>query len=98
MDVLRNQGFMMGFGIDVKDPNDIGDEDDPRIVGHDVTIGNEEGGRKAMENFCRRTGHHRRPHHQRTRRRGAYQALKAVGLESQVLIVSVDGGCRALPR
>jgi fructose transport system substrate-binding protein len=24
---------------------------------------------------------------------GAYQALKAVGLESQVLIVSVDGGC-----
>ncbi len=27
VDVLRNQGFMMGFGIDVKDPNDIGDED-----------------------------------------------------------------------
>jgi hypothetical protein len=46
---------MMGFGIDVKDPNDIGDEDDPRIVGHDVTNGNEEGGRKAMETCCRRT-------------------------------------------
>ncbi|MFN7001737.1 MAG: substrate-binding domain-containing protein, partial [Elioraea tepidiphila] len=51
VDVLRNQGFMMGFGIDVKNPNDIGDEDDPRIVGHDVTNGNEEGGRKAMENL-----------------------------------------------
>ncbi|MCU0909341.1 MAG: substrate-binding domain-containing protein, partial [Rhodobacteraceae bacterium] len=34
VDVLRNQGFMMGFGIDVKNPADIGDEDDPRIVGH----------------------------------------------------------------
>lgn len=45
VDVLRDQGFMEGFGIDVKDANKIGDEDDPRIVGHDVTNGNEEGGR-----------------------------------------------------
>ena len=50
VDVLRDQGFMTGFGIDTKDVNKIGDEDDPRIVGHDVTNGNEEGGRKAMEN------------------------------------------------
>ena len=28
--VLRDQGFMTGFGIDVKDPNRWGDEDDPR--------------------------------------------------------------------
>ncbi|RPH73544.1 MAG: sugar ABC transporter substrate-binding protein, partial [Hyphomicrobiales bacterium] len=48
VDVLRNQGFMSGFGIDVKNPNVIGDEDDPRIVGHDYTNGNPEGGRKAM--------------------------------------------------
>jgi len=32
VDVLRDQGFMMGFGIDTKDPNKIGDEDDPRMV------------------------------------------------------------------
>ena len=51
VDVLRDQGFMKGFGIDVKDPNVIGDEDDPRIVGHDYTNGNPEGGRKAMENL-----------------------------------------------
>ena len=49
--VLRDQGFMTGFGIDTKDPNKWGDEDDARIVGHDVTSGNEEGGRKAMENL-----------------------------------------------
>ena len=51
VDVLRDQGFMKGFGIDLKDPNHIGDEVDARIVGHDVTAGNEEGGRKAMENL-----------------------------------------------
>jgi fructose transport system substrate-binding protein len=27
VDVLRDQGFMIGFGIDPKDPNKIGDED-----------------------------------------------------------------------
>jgi fructose transport system substrate-binding protein len=40
VDVLRNQGFMTGFGIDTVDVNVIGDETDPRIVGHDVTNGN----------------------------------------------------------
>ncbi|MGI9357679.1 MAG: substrate-binding domain-containing protein, partial [Rhizobiaceae bacterium] len=49
--VLRNQGFMAGFGIELGDPNRWGDEDDPRIVGNDVTEGNPEGGRKAMENL-----------------------------------------------
>jgi fructose transport system substrate-binding protein len=51
VDYLRNQGFMTGFGIDVNDPTRIGDEDDARIVGSDVTNGNEEGGRTAMENL-----------------------------------------------
>ena len=55
VDVLRDQGFMSGFGIDTKDVNKIGDEDDAAA--------------------------------------GAFEALKAVGMESNVLIVSVDGGC-----
>ena len=50
VDVLRDQGFMQGFGIDLGDPKRIGDETDPRNVCHDVTNGNPEGGRKAMEN------------------------------------------------
>ena len=48
VDVLRDQGFLEGFGVDVKDENVIGDENAPRIVGHDVTSGNEEGGRLCL--------------------------------------------------
>ena len=94
VDVLRDQGFMIGFGIDPKDPNKIGDEDDARIVGHDVTNGNEEGGRKAMENLLQKDNTINVIHTiNEPAAVGAYQALKAVGLENQVLIVSVDGGC-----
>lgn len=94
VDVLRDQGFMIGFGIDPKDPNKIGDEDDPRIVGHDVTNGNEEGGRKAMENLLQKDPDINVIHTiNEPAAVGAYQALKAVGKESDVLIVSVDGGC-----
>src|ERR671915_1237 len=54
VDVQRDQGFLEGFGIDVGDKNKIGDESDPRIVGHDVTDGAEEGGRTAMENLLQK--------------------------------------------
>lgn len=94
VDVLRDQGFMIGFGIDPKDPNKIGDENDPRIVGHDVTNGNEEGGRKAMENLLQKDPGINVVHTiNEPAAAGAYEALKAVGMEKNVLIVSVDGGC-----
>ena len=94
VDVLRDQGFMIGFGIDPKDPNKIGDETDPRIVGHDVTNGNEEGGRKAMENLLQKDSGINVIHTiNEPAATGAYQALKVVGLEKQVLIESIDGGC-----
>ncbi|MBP1852444.1 sugar ABC transporter substrate-binding protein [Rhizobium halophytocola] len=94
VDVLRDQGFMIGFGIDPKDPAKIGDEDDPRIVGHDVTNGNEEGGRTAMENLLQKDPDINVIHTiNEPAAVGAYQALKAVGKEGDVLIVSVDGGC-----
>ncbi len=94
VDVLRDQGFMKGFGIDTKDVNKIGDEDDPRNVCHDVTNGNEEGGRKAMENcLTKDPGINVVYTINEPAAAGAYEALKAVGMESSVLIVSVDGGC-----
>ena len=94
VDVLRDQGFMKGFGIDVKDPNVIGDEDDPRIVGHDYTDGNPAGGRKAMENLLQINPDINVIHTiNEPAAAGAYEALKAVGKEGQVLIMSVDGGC-----
>ena len=94
VDVLRNQGFMSGFGIELADPNVIGDEDDPRIVGHDITNGNEEGGRTAMENLLQRDPTINVVHTiNEPAAAGAYEALRAVGRENDVLIVSVDGGC-----
>jgi fructose transport system substrate-binding protein len=94
VDVLRDQGFMIGFGIDPKDASKIGDEDDARIVGHDVTNGNEEGGRTAMENLLQKDPSINVVHTiNEPAAAGAYEALKAVGKEKDVLIVSVDGGC-----
>jgi len=94
VDVLRDQGFMTGFGIDTKDVNKIGDEDDARNVCHDVTNGNEEGGRKAMENCLQKDpGINVVYTINEPAAAGAYEALKAVGMEANVLIVSVDGGC-----
>lgn len=92
--VLRDQGFLQGFGIDLGDPNKWGDEDDARIVGNDVTAGNEEGGRKAMENLLAKDPMINVVYTiNEPAAAGAYEALKAFGRENDVLIVSVDGGC-----
>ncbi|MFW5832747.1 MAG: sugar ABC transporter substrate-binding protein [Pseudomonadota bacterium] len=94
VDYLRNQGFMTGFGIDVQDPTRIGDEDDPRIVGSDVTNGNEEGGRTAMENLLQRDPSINVVYTiNEPAAAGAYEALRAMGRQDDVLLVSVDGGC-----
>ena len=94
VDVLRNQGFLKGFGIDIKDPKMMYDEDDPRIIGGDSTLGSEEGGRTAMENMLQRDPGINLVHTiNEPAAAGAYEALKAFGMEDNVLIVSVDGGC-----
>lgn len=92
--VLRDQGFLQGFGIDLGDPNKWGDEDDARIVGNDVTAGNEEGGRTAMENLLAVDPDINVVYTiNEPAAAGAYEALRSIGRESDVLIVSVDGGC-----
>ncbi len=92
--VLRDQGFLQGFGIDLKNPAKWGDEDDPRIVGNEVTAGNEEGGRTAMENLLQKDPEINVVYTiNEPAAAGAYEALKALGRENDVLIVSVDGGC-----
>jgi fructose transport system substrate-binding protein len=94
VDVLRDQGFLQGFGIDIKDAKHIGDEVDARIVGHDVTGGAEEGGRTAMENLLQKDPDINVVYTiNEPAAAGAYEALKAVGKEKDVLLVSVDGGC-----
>ncbi len=94
VDVQRDQGFLQGFGIDVADKAQIGDETDPRIVGHDVTDGAEEGGRTAMENLLQKDPTINLVYTiNEPAAAGAYEALKAAGREGDVTIVSVDGGC-----
>lgn len=92
--VLRNQGFMTGFGIDVGDPSRWGDETDPRIAGQDISMGSEEGGRDAMERLLAIDQTINVVYTiNEPAAAGAYEALRSLGLESDVLIVSVDGGC-----
>jgi fructose transport system substrate-binding protein len=80
--------------VEVGDNTVIGDESDPRIVGHDVTDGAEEGGRTAMENLLQKDpGINLVYTINEPAAAGAYEALKAAGKEKDVTIVSVDGGC-----
>ncbi|PWG18411.1 sugar ABC transporter substrate-binding protein [Salibaculum griseiflavum] len=92
--VLRNQGFLDGFGIDLGDPNKWGDETDPRIIGHDVSDGATDGGRRGMENLLATDPEINVVYTiNEPAAAGAYEALRALGREDEVLIVSVDGGC-----
>ncbi|MFI6576270.1 substrate-binding domain-containing protein [Nocardiopsis sp. NPDC050513] len=94
VDVARDQGFLQGLGVDIADPGEIGDEDDPRIVGHDVTEGAEEGGRTAMENLLQRDPDLNLVYTiNEPAAAGAHEALVAAGRAEDVTIVSVDGGC-----
>jgi len=94
LDVQRDQGFLTGFGIDLGNPKKWGDETDSRIVGNDVTAGTEEGGRRAMENLLAKDPFINVVYTiNEPAAAGAYEALKSIGRENDVLIVSVDGGC-----
>ncbi|MGB0438590.1 MAG: sugar ABC transporter substrate-binding protein [Paracoccaceae bacterium] len=92
--VLRNQGFLQGFGIGLADPAKWGDETDPRIVNNEVTNANEEGGRKSMENLLTMDdGVNVLYTINEPAAAGAYETLKAFGKTDDVIVVSVDGGC-----
>ena len=95
VDYLRDQGFMQGFGIDVKDPNRYGDEDDPRICTHEISEGDAAKGRTAMENALQKCPDVNVVYTiNEPAAAGAWEALKAVGKDDgSVLIVSIDGGC-----
>ena len=99
VDVLRNQGFLKGYGIDVGEAGNIGDEDDARIVGRGVTRGTEEGGRVAMEELI---GQHPSINLayaiNEPAATGAFATLAELGLAGEVLIVTIDGGCVGVRR
>lgn len=94
VDVQRDQGFLKGFGIDIGDPNKIGDESDPQVIGHEVTNANEEGGQAAMEKLLQRDPSINLVYTiNEPAAAGAYEAINSAGLANQITIVSIDGGC-----
>jgi fructose transport system substrate-binding protein len=94
VDMLRDTGFMTGFGIKVADPTHYGKETDSRIVGHQWGKGAEDGGRTGMENLLQKDPDVNVVYTiNEPTAAGAWEALKAAGKEKDVLMVSVDGGC-----
>ncbi|MFV0336085.1 MAG: substrate-binding domain-containing protein [Tropicimonas sp.] len=95
VDVARDQGFMDGFGIDIKDRNRRGEEEDGRIVGHEMGNGSEVGGREAMETLLQKDFDVNVVYTiNEPTAAGAWEALKAAGKDDgSVIVVSVDGGC-----
>ncbi len=92
--VLRNQGFLTGFGVDLADPSKWGDESDERIINNEVTNANEEGGRKSMENLLTMDdGVNVLYTINEPAAAGAHETLKDFGKVDDVIVVSVDGGC-----
>ena len=94
VDVQRDTGFLVGFGIDVPDLKVMGSETDPRVIGHESSGANPEGGVRSVENLlAKEPGMNVIFTINEPAAEGAYQALKKAGKEKGVLIVSVDGGC-----
>ena len=94
VDVLRDTGFLVGFGIEVPDLKVMGSETDARVFGHESSGANPEGGVTSVENLLAKNPDMNVVYTiNEPAAEGAFQALKAAGKEKGVLIVSVDGGC-----
>ncbi len=69
VDVARDTGFLKGFGIEVPDLKVMGSETDARVIGHESSGANPEGGLKSVENLLgQEPGHERDLHDQRASR------------------------------
>src|SRR6266700_6602726 len=86
--VLRHNGFLQGYGIK---------DGDPQVTCSQDTQGDQAKGQTAMENCLQKDpGINLVYTINEPAAFGAYTALKAAGKEKNVLIVSVDGGCKGV--
>ena len=93
VDVQRDTGFLVGFGIEVPDLSVMGSETDARVIGHESSDANPEGGLRAMETLLAKDPDINVVYTiNEPAAEGAFQALQAAG-KTDVLVVSVDGGC-----
>jgi fructose transport system substrate-binding protein len=106
VDVNRDQGFLEGMGIDVKDKTKKGDEDpngkytggkggDYTIVCNEPSGANVDGGKTAMETCLSKNPDINVVYSiNEPAGEGAAKALKAAS--NKAIIVSVDGGCQGV--
>ena len=93
VDVARDTGFLKGFGIEVPDLKVMGSETDARVIGHESSGANPEGGVTSVENLLAKNPDMNVVYTiNEPAAEGAYQALTKAG-KTGVLVVSVDGGC-----
>jgi fructose transport system substrate-binding protein len=93
----RHNGFLKGFGLPAppKPSNDLGHP--PQVVCMADSYGNQTKGQAAMENCLQKNPDINLVYTiNEPTAAGAYTALKAVGKEKGVVIVSVDGGCQGI--
>jgi len=105
VDTNRDQGFLKGMGIALNNPNKNGDEaptgkytggegGDYVIAGSQPSNGDQADGRTAMETLLSKNPNINVVYAiNEPAAYGAYQALKAKGIEKDTLLVTIDGGC-----
>ncbi|SMB85132.1 sugar ABC transporter substrate-binding protein [Deinococcus hopiensis] len=92
--IARHNGFLAGFGV-----KGITDKTPNQVTGSAIacaqdTFGDQAKGQTAMENCLQKNPNINLVYTiNEPAAAGAYQALKAIGREKDVVIVSVDGGC-----
>ena len=96
VDVARDTGFLVGFGIEVPDLKVMGSETDARVIGHESSGANPEGGVTSVENLLAKDPDMNVVYTiNEPAAEGAFQALTKAG-KTGVLVVSVDGGCQGI--
>ncbi len=90
----RHNGFMKGFGLKSLEPSSNELATAPEVVCMADSYGDQSKGQTAMENCLQKEPDINVVYTiNEPAAAGAYRALKAVGREKDVMIVSIDGGC-----
>jgi fructose transport system substrate-binding protein len=93
----RHNGFMTGFGLVANGPDSRELSTDPLIVGSADSYGDRAKGQAAMETLLQKNPNINLVYTiNEPAAAGAYQALKAAGMEKKVMLVSIDGGAEGV--
>lgn len=93
----RHNGFLQGYGLAKAEPNSSDLVTSPEVVCAQDTHGDQTEGQTAMENCLSKNPDINLVYTiNEPAAFGAYQAIKSAGKEKDIVIVSVDGGCRGV--